>query len=53
MHLVGDHEGLLPECSASLPGVEMTEIEAHMATYSLFATDHRWQVAHRQYEFQS
>ena len=51
MHLVGDHEGLLSECSASLPGVEMTEIEAHMATYSLFATDHRWQVAHRQYRF--
>ena len=31
-----------------LPGVEMTEVEAHMATYSLFATDHQWQVAHRQ-----
>ena len=24
-----------------LPGVEMTEVEVHMATYSLFATDHR------------
>ena len=24
-----------------LPGVETTEVEEHMATYSLFATDHR------------
>ena len=23
-----------------LPGVETTEVEAHMASYSLFATDH-------------
>ena len=28
-----------------LPGVEMTEVEVHMATYS------QWQVAHRQYKF--
>ena len=34
-----------------LPGVEMTEVEAHMASYSLFATDHQWQVVHRQYKF--
>ena len=34
-----------------LPGVEMTEVEVHMATYSLFATDHRRQVAHKQYKF--
>ena len=34
-----------------LPGVEMTEIEVHMASYSLFATDHQRQVAHRQYSF--
>ena len=34
-----------------LPGVEMTEVEAHMASYSLFATDHQWQVPHRQYKF--
>ena len=34
----------------SLPGVEMTEVEVHMATYSLFATDYRRQVAHRQYK---
>ena len=33
-----------------LPGVEMTEGEVHMAIYSLFATDHRRQVAHRQYK---
>ena len=30
-----------------LPGVEMTEVEAHMASYSLFATDHQRQAAHR------
>ena len=29
--------------------VETTEVEAHMATYSLFAADHQQQVAHRQY----
>ena len=34
-----------------LPGVEMTEVEVHMASYSLFATDHQRQVAHRQYKF--
>jgi len=31
------------------PEVEMTEVEVHMATYSLFATDRRRQVAHRPY----
>ena len=36
-----------------LPGVEMTEVEAHMASYSLFATDHQRQAAHRQYKFWS
>ena len=36
-----------------LPGVETTEVEAHMASYSLFATDHQRQVTHRQYEFRS
>ena len=34
-----------------LPGIEMTEVEAHMASYSLFATDHQWQVVHGQYKF--
>ena len=34
-----------------LPGVEMTEVEPHMAFYSLFATDHQRQVVHRQYKF--
>ena len=34
-----------------LPGVEMTEVEAHMASYSLFATDHQRQVVHREYKF--
>jgi len=28
----------------------MTEVEVHMTTYSLFATDHWRQVAHRQYK---
>ena len=27
-----------------LPGVEMTAVGAHMASYSLFATDHQRQV---------
>ena len=36
-----------------LPGVETTEVEAHMASYSLFAADHQWQAAHRQYKFRS
>ena len=36
-----------------LPGVETTEVEAHMVTYSLFATDHQRQAAHRQYKFRS
>ena len=36
-----------------LPGVEMIEVEAHMASYSLFATDHQRQVAHKQYKFWS
>ena len=31
MHLVGDHEGLLPECSA-ITEVVTTEVEAHMGT---------------------
>ena len=34
-----------------LPGVETTEIEVHMATYSLIATAHRRQVPHRQHKF--
>ena len=36
-----------------LPGVETTEVEAHMASYSLFAIDHQQQAAHRQYKFRS
>ena len=40
------HEGLYRE-QRRLPGVQMTEVEVHMATYSLFATDHRRQVTHR------
>ena len=52
MHLVGDREGL-PECSSvcRLPGVETTQVEAHMATYCSFATNHQRQLAHRQYNF--
>ena len=30
MHLVGDREGLLPRGQRRLPGVEATEVEAHM-----------------------
>ena len=36
-----------------LPGVETTEVEAHMVSYSLFATDHQRQATHRQYKFRS
>ena len=36
-----------------LPGVETTQVEAHVATYCLFATNHQRQVAHRQYKFRS
>ena len=48
MHLVGDREGLVQH---RLPAVETTEVEAHMATYCSFASNHQWQVAHRQYNF--
>ena len=41
-------EGLLLECSVRY---HMTEFEVHKATYSLVATDHQRQVAHRQYKF--
>ena len=51
MHLVCDREGLLPESSAGYPGVETTEVEARMATYCLFATNHQRQLADRQYNF--
>ena len=34
-----------------LPGLEMTEVEAHMASYTLFAKDHQRHVVHRQYKF--
>ena len=49
MHLVGPLP--LPECSG---GAETTEVEARMATYSLFvcaATDHERQAAHGRYNF--
>ena len=46
MHLVGDREGLLPRVQRRLPGVEATEVEAHMATYCLFATNHQRQLAY-------
>ena len=45
MLLVGDHEGLIARVQRRLPGVETTEVEAHMATYCLFATNHQRQVA--------
>ena len=34
-----------------LPGVETTEVEAHMTTYCLFATNHQLQLSHKQYNF--
>ena len=36
-----------------LPGSELRQlnVEVHMPTYSLFATDHRQQVTNRQYDF--
>ena len=49
MLLVGDREGLIARVQRRLPGVETTQVEAHMATYCLFATNHQRQVAHRQY----
>jgi len=52
MLLVGDREGLIARVQRRLPEVEMTQVEAHMATYCLFATNQR-QVAHRQYKFRS
>ena len=52
MHSVGDREGYWLYCQ-SVASVTWScdDVEAHMATYSLFATDHQWQVAHRQYKF--
>jgi len=47
---VGEARRAIPRVQRRLPGVETTEVEVHMATYSLFATDHRRQVAHRQYK---
>ena len=49
MHSVGDREGLL----LGLPGVEMTEVEAHITASVLVCYNHQWQVAHGQYKFQS
>ena len=48
---MGDREGLLPQCSAGNLEFETTAVEAHMATYCLFATNHQRQLAHRQYNF--
>ena len=48
---MGDREGLLPRVQRRLPGVEATEVEAHMATYCLFATNHQRQLAHRQPQY--
>ena len=41
-------EGLFLECS-----VGYLELRQLKLKYTLFATDHRWQVAHRQYKFWS
>jgi len=47
---VGEAWTAIPRVQRRLPGVETTEVEVHMATYSLFATDHQRQFAHRQYK---
>ena len=45
MLLVGECEGLIARVQCQLPGVQTTQLEAHMATYCLFATNHQRQVA--------
>ena len=52
MQLVGEACRAIARVQPQLPGVE-TDVEAHMATYSLFSTNHQRQVAHRQYKFRS
>ena len=48
---VGEARRALARVQCQLHGIT-TEAEVHMATYSLFAcTDHRRQVARRQYKF--
>ena len=44
-------KGSIARVQCWLPGVETTEVEAYMTTYCLFATNHQWQLAHRQYNF--
>jgi len=56
---VGEARWVKPESSVEtrvhhrLPGSELRRlnVEVHMPTYSLFATDHWQQVANRQYDF--
>ena len=48
MHLGGDHKlklRTIARVQRRLPGVETTEVEAHMGTYCLFAMNHQRQVA--------
>ena len=45
MDLVGDRA--IARVQRRLPGVETTEVEAHIATYCLFAINHRRQLAYR------
>ena len=48
---VGKAWRAIPRVQRRLPGVETTEVEVHLATYSLFASDHWWRlVVHRQYK---
>ena len=53
MDLMCDREGAraIAREQRRLPGVETTEVEARMATYCLFATNHQRQLADRQYNF--
>ena len=50
--LVGEAWRAIAWVQRRLPGVETTEFEVHTDNF-LLATDHRWQVAHRQYKFRS
>ena len=42
---------LIARVQRRLPGVETTEVEAHMATYCLFATNHQRQVEVRSHYY--
>jgi len=51
MLLVGDREGLLPECSAGYLELRQLKLKHTWQLNCLFTTNHQWQLAHRQYNF--